>query len=308
MENSDHSHFLGELEKAQDTLQWMVAMEDYADSVENGYADVVNPNVSAFFAKRGDILLVAFDTADNAFERKEDRRPNGWSIAEKNNWSYLGLVSEKRATFLDGTIVDYFEELDGQKIFAPFSRIVFLGAKEASAAACIYSAFCPGSYIVVVDPLIGLTNGVCEQLDANLGKEDLVEVSKSLNLAIEAAKMLILAADPKGFKEADDMKNLSQNFHYLRCWHMGSRTELFIRRMGVLDSLLQAAASKEPSFAFLPEKMRSRRNHKIYLRNLLRKVESKKRKGLAKKLCQYVVSTQGGHFFKQKLAQLKLDD
>ena len=292
------------LKEATNAHLWGSALDDFSEQWENGYVEYLTLNDLAVIVERSDKVLVVFEYIEDILERSNDCLPTGWEIAEKNDWSYLGLaITKKNASFIQD-IFTYFEELVESGWLSRYSKSVVFGSREMSGAACMFSAYFSNSSVAIIEPSQDLLSVAVYGDEIDKGSQIGSIPSVALTDAIKAANTLFVALDPFEYDPKKAAKEQLVGRFVLNCRLMESLTEQFIRQMELLGPLFEEAMSEKPNFQDLYVTLRNRRDLITYLRHLLRKTRSSKRVGLEKLLCQNVVSRMQAPYFQSCLKRL----
>ena len=281
--------------------------------VEKGISEGFYRNLgrkhSALLSKRGRILLVTFENLDHVVNRAEDKLPWGYSLAEKNNWSILGLMAHEWSWYRDNAVLDFFDELRDTGFFKEFDRVIFYGASMGAYAACAFSSAAPGSDVIAISPQATLDRSIASW-ETRYRKTWRRNFSDRYGFApdqVLTANHVVLVYDPASQLDAMHATLFrSDNVLPVRCRFMGHRIMSLWATMGVLKEAAGCLLAPEPDIAEFRRLMRHRYDSPRYQKELLAQVTFRQRDDLIIRLCEAVLAKRGGPHFRKALRAARL--
>ena len=270
---------------------WLDRVEDIA--LDHGDFEPLGPDHSAVLIEGGAQLLVTFETIDAVRGDSERDVPLGWELAEKHGWTQLCILGHQDTWFRHRAIYQYFDRLIDDGFFDNFDQIVFFGAKACAYAAGTYSVAAPGATVLMISPLATLDPEVTgwDRRFLNARRVDFTSRYGFAPDMCEAAQQVHILFDPEVTADAVHA-SLFHGDHVsrIKCRHQGGQIELFLRRMGLLDGLMQIAMKGRLRPAIFARALRARRAYLPYLRRLLGRLEEQQRPYLSGLMCRSVLT------------------
>lgn len=240
---------------------------------DDGFWETLGGRHAALFVDAGQgTLLVTFEDGHTIRETGEDHLPEGLRLARAHGWSSLTLIAEGETWWRDPAVFRFFDRQVDDAFFEDFERVVFVGAGPGAYAAAAFSVTAPGATVLLLAPRATMDDRVREWDQRH-------PVARRLDFAgryafapdmTEGAGVTFVAYDPT---EAEDAMHASLFrrpwTRFLRMRRLGSRPELALRRMGILDDVVAAAADGSLTPVAFARMLRVRRNYGPYLRRLL---------------------------------------
>ncbi len=276
---------------------------------DEGYWEPLGDRHAAFFADAGQgTLLVSFEDGHAIRESGEAQLPDALRLARKHGWSCLTLIAEGETWWRDPAVFRFFDRQVDDAFFEDFDRVVFYGAGAAGYAAAAYSVAAPGATVLALAPRATMDARVREWDNRHPAARRL-DFSGRYAFApdmTEGAGKTFLAYDPT--EPADAMHASLFNrawVTFLRMRRLGGRPELALRRMGILDDLIVAAADGSLTAVRFAQMLRVRRNYAPYLKRMLSicaNAESIWREAM---VCRSAVRRLRGPAYIKRLAELE---
>ncbi len=266
-----------------------------------------NPDHSFLFIKRGDTLIVTFDNLDIAMEKREDRRPWGFSFIEKQGFSMLGVMANGWTWYRDPWVWQQFDDLRESGFFAGFKRVVFYGASMGGYAACAFVPACPGADVVAISPQSTLDKRLVPwetRYQTAWGRDysgpygDAAQVSK-------VAGRVTLLFDPYEPLDAAHVARFDgANVMKLRTPLMGHRLGSSLQQMGILSQITLGALNGTLTELEFYQTIRARKTFQRYQRELFKRALAKGRTGLARKLGRWVLTRGDNRYIRKEMLEL----
>ena len=261
-----------------------------AERLGQGYVAVLSEG-------RQDALLVTFESQAGIRSTAENGLPAGFDLAEKRGWAHLSLVATTgNPWFRDEAVWAFFDAQIDADLFDDYETVVFYGAGPAGYAAAAYSVAAPGATVVAVAPQATLTPSIAGWDDrfVEMRRLDFTTRYGYAPDMIDAADSVWIVADPA---EALDAMHAAlftrphvRQIRYRRGSAAGLDADL--RTLGVLDEVLDDAATGKLDMLSFHGPLRGRLKHTPYLRYLLSRVLEKDRPFLTALLCRAVLFRQ----------------
>ncbi|WP_156845263.1 phosphoadenosine phosphosulfate reductase [Paracoccus zeaxanthinifaciens] len=269
-----------------------------------GFYRELGPKHSVLFSQRGGTLLVTFENLDHVVSRTEDQLPWGYSLAEKNNWSILGLMAREWSWYRDECVLNFFDELRASGFFKDFERVIFYGASMGAYAACAFSSASPGADVIAISPQATLDRGIASW-ETRYRKAWRRNFSNRYGFApdeVRTANQVILVFDPASQLDAMHAALFrGDNITHISCRFMGHRIMSLWGTMGVLKEAASCLLKPEPDIVEFRQLMRKRYASPRYQKELLAQVTTRRRDDLIVRLCMAVLSRRGAPHFRHAL-------
>jgi hypothetical protein len=266
-----------------------------------------NPDHSFLCIRRGDTLVVTFDNLDIAMEKREDRRPWGFSFIEKQGFSMLGVMANGWTWYRDPWVWQQFDDLRDSGFFARFKRVVFYGASMGGYAACAFVSACPGADVVAISPQSTLDKALVPwetRYHTAWGRDysgpygDAAQVS-------QAAGRVTLMFDPYEPLDAAHVARFDgANVMKLRTPLLGHRLGSSLQQMGVLSQITLGALNGTLTELEFYRTIRARKTFQRYQRELFKRALAKGRTGLARKLGRWVLTRGDNRYIRKEMLEL----
>jgi hypothetical protein len=290
---------------ADDRDSWTAALDALAEDL--GHVHPLGADHRAVFCDDGPTLLVTFEEAGAVRAAAPGRLPHGLTLARARGWSQLCLLAEGATWWRDPAVWRYFDRLVDDAFFEDFDRVLFYGAGPGGYAAAAYSVVAPGAQVLAISPQATLTPALA-------GWDGRFRGARRLNFTgrygfapdmTEGAERASIVFDPG---EREDAMHAAL-FH--RPWvtlfparRLGGNLEVALRRMGVLDGLIEAAAEGRLTRAAFGHALRQRRAFGPYLRRLLHAAGEAGRRRHEIAICRSVTARLRAPTFARRLAEL----
>ncbi|THD84438.1 hypothetical protein E7811_01415 [Aliigemmobacter aestuarii] len=260
-----------------------------------------------YVPRSSDTLVVTFDNLDIAMEKREDRRPWGYSFIEKQGWSMLGVMANGWTWYRDPWVGDQFDRLRDEGFFGRFRRVVFYGASMGGYAACAFVPACPGADVVAISPQSTLDKALVPwetRYSTAWGRDfggpygDAADVSR-------AARRVTILFDPYEPLDSGHVARFAhQNVVRLRAPLMGHRLGSSLQQMGILNPIILGALNGTLSELEFYRILRARKTFQRYQRELFRRALDRGRPGLARKLGRWVLTRGDNRYIRKEMLAL----
>ncbi|OCX67135.1 hypothetical protein BFP70_02955 [Thioclava sp. SK-1] len=252
-----------------------------------------NDSHSFLYIPRGKTLVVTFDNLDIAMEKRDDRRPWGFSFIEKQGWSMLGVMAGGWTWYRDPWVFSEFDRLAAQGFFKQFDRVVFYGASMGGYAAAVFSAACPGAEVVVFSPQSTLDKAIVpwETRYKVVWDKDFSGKYGDAAQASRTAKTVSILYDPYEPLDAGHVARFTgDNVRHLRAPLLGHRLGSSLQQMGILTPVILGAMNGTLTQAEFYRHLRARRQFPRYQRELFSRAVEAGHPKLAAQLARWVLA------------------
>jgi hypothetical protein len=248
---------------------WLMRMADLGE--DQGYFEPLGDHHFAFFADKGSNLLVSFESLDALLDADdEDTGPRN-PMADDPSWSHLCIIADGPTWYRDRWVWGYVDRLIDDGFFEDFDRVVFFGAGMGGYAACAFSVAAPGSTVLAIRPLATLDprQAGWDRRHPEARRLDFTSRFGYAPDMIDGAARVFVLHDPEVDEDAMHAALFRKPFvTRLDCRHIGPSPEAGLADMGLLGSLIAAAADGSLTPALWARMWRSRRNHAAWIRNM----------------------------------------
>ncbi|PWE33727.1 phosphoadenosine phosphosulfate reductase [Maritimibacter sp. 55A14] len=279
---------------------WQDAMRSAL--IGKGFFQPVGDLHTAMHLRQGRTLLVAFDWREAALARAPSRLPLGLPAALERGWSYLGLVSDRHDWFRDGALHAFFDHMTDDDFFDEFDSVLFLGIGSCGYAACAYSVVAPGARVLAVGPQATLARNTTEW-DNRFPEARRMNFTDRYGYApemIEAADAMLLLYDPTVAEDAMHAAQFTgEHVTKLRCRHMAGTLPGMFAGTDLLGRMLDALRGGRTSRAGFAALMRTRHDHRPYLRQFTRRVGRNERPDLLARCTAAILARHDDRFIRK---------
>lgn len=270
---------------------WKTGLAAMADA--EGMFEDLGPKHFATFVERDNTLLVTFETTQGIRNLSPKAQPLGFDMVRAQDWSHLCLISDGDTWFRDPVLYAFFDRLIDDGFFETYHRIVFYGAGPCGYAAAAFSVAAPGAIVLAVQPQATLDPRVTEW-DPRFSDMRRVSFTDRYGYApdmLDAASQAFVFYDPRESLDAMHAALFRRpNVARLRMPHMGDALQTQLIEMGLLYQILLLAGTGRLTPQSFARLYRARRDHSIYLRNLMARLDAEDRPYLNALLCRSVTA------------------
>ncbi|MEL7163870.1 MAG: phosphoadenosine phosphosulfate reductase [Pseudomonadota bacterium] len=286
---------------------WLTRLAQVAE--DDGFFNALGRRHFAAHVRRGDTLLVTFETVQGMRALSDTSEPIGWSMVRNAGWSHLLLASDGDTWFRDRAVFGLFDNLIDHGFFDEFDTVLFYGAGPCGYAAAAYSVAAPGARVITVQPQATLDPRITEWDDrfTDMRRTDFTSRYGYAPDMLDACDHAYVLYDPSETLDAMHAALFTRTgVTKLRLRHMGDAIQSALMEMDVLTALFIQAASgtlDEAAFATL---YRARRDNRGYLRRVLAATDARDTPGLSQWLCQNVTGRlTPAPRFERRLAEIR---
>ncbi len=269
-----------------------------------GFQHMLGRDHSVSYIARGPKLLVTFESIRGTLEATEDGMPLGLDFAEDKNWSVLHFTADGDTWFRDPAIHAFMDEMVDDAFFEDFDTVTFFGTGMGGYAAAAYSVAAPGARVVAISPQATL-DPVLAEWDHRFPAARQLDFRTRYGYApdmVEGAARAWLLYDPH---ETFDCVHASlfrtPNVTRLRCRHFKTHIAASLRDMDMLHWMIEEAAEDRLTTQRFHARLRRRRDHGRYLRNVLFHLDDAHRPYLTALYCAHVLAHRNAPAFRRRL-------
>ncbi len=260
-----------------------------------------------FIPRNPEVLVVTFDNLDIAMNKREERRPWGFQLIEKQGWSMLGVMANGWTWYRDPWVFDEFDRLANEGFFNRFKRVVFYGASMGGYAACAFSAAHPGADVVAISPQSTVDKAVVPwetRYKVVWDKDFSGKYGDAASASAKARRVSILydPYEPLDAGHAD--RFTSKNVVRLRAPLLGHRLGSSLNQMGILSPIILGALEGRLDETEFYRMLRARREFPRYQRELFERAVSRARPDLARRIGEWVLLRGDNRFIRLALKDL----
>jgi hypothetical protein len=262
---------------------------------------------SFLFIQRSDTLVVTFDNLDIAMEKREDRRPWGFSFIEKQGWSMLGVMAHGWTWYRDAWVHQQFDELRDSGFFSQFKRVVFYGASMGGYAACAFVAACPGADVVAISPQSTLDKRLVPwetRYSTAWGRDFSGPYGDAAQVSAAAGRVTLLYDPYEPLDTGHVARFTGANVMKLRTPLLGHRLGSSLHQMGILSQITLGALNGTLTELEFYRTLRARKTFQRYQRELFKRAMARGRPGLARKLGRWVLTRGDNRFIRKEMMGL----
>ncbi|WP_347311971.1 hypothetical protein [Defluviimonas sp. SAOS-178_SWC] len=256
-------------------------------------------------------LVVTFDNLDIAMNKRDDRRPWGYSLIESRNWSMLGVLAGGWTWYREPWVASQFDELRDSGFFDQFERVVFYGASMGGYAACAFSPAAPGCDVVAISPQSTVDKSLVpwETRYKVVWDRDFSGPYGDAAAVSRAARRVYILYDPYEPLDAAHAARFSQgNVQHLRAPLLGHRLGSSLNQMGILSPIILGALSGSLTRLEFYTLLRARREFPRYQRELFERAVNSGHIELARRLGHYILSQGDNPAVRRRLGSIPAAD
>lgn len=275
-------------------------------TAEEGHFEPVGARHWALFEDAGTTLIVTFDQMATILA-SDTGMPWGHGFARDRGWSHLCFIAEGETHFRDPALYRHFDRLVDDAFFEDFDRVLFFGHGHGAHAACAYAVTAPGAQVLALNPRATLAGRevAWDRRDLAARRLDFTTRYCYAPEMLEGAGKVVVIHDLTQREEAMHSALFRAPWvTRLSAPLMGERIEWALRHMGILPTLIEAAMEGRLTPALFAREWRKRRAFSPYLKALLDKAETARRRGLAIAICRSATRRLKAPHFARRLAKL----
>ena len=106
--------------------EWLTQLAGVAEDF--GFFQPLGRKHFAAHVRRGDTLMVSFETIQGIRALSDSAEPLGWSMVREHGWSHLCIASDGDTWFRDRNVIGLFDRMIDDGFFDDFETILFYGA------------------------------------------------------------------------------------------------------------------------------------------------------------------------------------
>ncbi len=277
-------------------------------STEQGFFRPLGKRHFAAHIRRGDTLLVSFETIQGMRTLTDSCAPIGWHMVLENDWSHLCLVSNGDTWFRDPNVFEFFDEMIDGGVFDDFETVVFYGAGPCGYAAAAFSVAAPGACVIAVQPQATLDPRVTEWDDRfiEMRRTSFTDRFGFAPDMLDACGNAFVLYDPLEKLDAAHAAMFTKPYvTKLRMPHLGDAIQSDLMAMDLLLPLLQNSAEGKLDATRFAQMYRARRDHPPYLRRVMAALEARGRQDLACMMARSVTRRMNLPRIERRLAAIE---
>lgn len=219
---------------------------------------------SLLFVRRPvDRLLVTFDNLSNVSDRSPGRVPWAYKFARDANVAHLGVMAHVADWYRDPDVIARLQALAGQGVFEGYERVTFAGVSMGGFAAISLASLVPGAHVVAINPQSTLDERLVPwepRYETGRRQDWTLPLSDAAALTGGLGPVQIFH-DPR---HALDQRHVDRfrgdNIRVFKCRYSQHKTAVFLRKIGALKPVMEAALFGELTEAEFYRLYRGRRN------------------------------------------------
>lgn len=269
-----------------------------------GFQHLLDRDHSVSYISRGPKLLVTFERIQDTLEMTDEGMPLGLDFAEDKNWSVLHFTANGDTWFRSPALYAFMDEMVDDDFFEDFDSVCFYGTGMGGYAATAFSVAAPGAKVVAISPQATLDPELAEW-------DNRFPASRRLNFSdrygyapdmIEGADRAWLLYDPYQLLDSVHASLFrGENVTHLRCRHFRDHIARSLWDMDMLHWMIEEAAEGRLTPRAFYAKLRARKDHNRFLRNLLFHLDDEQRPYLTALYCTHVLARRSAPAFRRRL-------
>ncbi|WP_299591760.1 phosphoadenosine phosphosulfate reductase [uncultured Tateyamaria sp.] len=288
--------------------EWLSRLAQTAE--DQGFFQPLGRKHFAAHIRRGDTLVVTFESVQGMRALSERAEPLGWSMVRDNDWSHLCIASDGDTWFRDRHVIGLFDRLIDDGFFDDFETVLFYGAGPCGYAAAAYSVAAPGAQVLVIQPQATLDPRVTEWDDRfiEMRRTDFTSRYGYAPDMLDACAQAYVLYDPVETLDAMHAALFTRaGVTQYRLRNMGDTIQSDLMAMDVLPDLLEMAAEGTLDDLQFARVYRARRDYPGYLRRVLAALDRNERTELTYMMTRNVVTRmKRAPRFQRRLAEIEV--
>ncbi|MFN3971062.1 MAG: hypothetical protein ACK4L4_06780 [Gemmobacter sp.] len=260
-----------------------------------------------YVPRNSDVLVVTFDNLDLAMDKREDRRPWGFSFIEKQGWSMLGVTAAGWTWFRDPWVWGQFDTLRDAGFFGRFGRVVFYGASMGGYGACAFAAACPGADVVAISPQSTLDRALVPwetRYSTAWGRDWQSRYGDAAEMSLTARRVTLLHDPYEPLDAAHVARFTGPNVMPLRTPLLGHRLGSSLHQMGILTPIILGALEGTLTDGEFYRILRARKAFPRYQRELFKRAVARGHDRLARQLARWVLTRGDNRYIRKAVAAM----
>ncbi|MFN3211350.1 MAG: glycosyltransferase family 2 protein, partial [Roseovarius sp.] len=212
-------------------------------------------------------LLVTFDNLSNVNDSSAEREPWAFKFAQDVNISHLGVMAHVADWYRDGDLIARFEKLRDEGFFEGYDRVIFAGVSMGGFAAIAFGSLVPGAHVVSVNPQSTLDTGLVPwetRYEGGRRQDWTLPLSDAAALTAGLGRVSIFYDPYHALDKQHVGRFAGDNIRVFHCRHSDHKTAVFLRKIGALKPVMQAAIFGEIDDAEFYRLYRARRDLRWY--------------------------------------------
>jgi len=286
--------------------EWLAEVEAVAG--DHGYFELLGKRHFAAHVRRGNTLMVSFETIQGMRSLSNSAEPLGWTFVRQYDWSHLCVASDGDTWFRDKDVIAEFDRLVDEGFFDEFETVLFYGAGPCGYAAAAFSVAAPGARVLAIQPQATLDARVAEWDNrfAEMRRTDFTQRYGYAPDMLDACDKAYVIYDPVEMLDAMHATLFTTSGATpLRMRKMGGALQGDLIRMRLLTPLIIEAASGALDDNAFAHHYRARRTYLPYLRRMMGALDRAGRTDLTYLLTRNVTSRMNAPRFQRRLGEIE---
>lgn len=223
---------------------WLLELR--GDPARRGFFQSFEQTGLHYVQRDTDQLVISFDNLSAVNIDPVDRESWGYGFIRKNGWSHLGVFAYAAKWFREDALFDYLSGLARDGFFARFRSVALIGTSMGAYAATALAPLAPGCTVVAFSPQSTLKKALVpwEKRFSSGRKADWSGDFADGAEGARAAGKLWLVYDPRIEEDRLHIERYQgENVSFLKARYAGHKTALFLRRAGLLSTVVREAVT-----------------------------------------------------------------
>ena len=286
--------------------EWQAAVRAVAE--EHGFFESLGKKHFAAHVRRGDTLIVSFESIQGMQALTSGAEPLGWTFVRQQDWSSLCIAADGDTWFRDADVIGLFDRLVDDGFFDEFETVLFYGAGPCGYAAAAFSVAAPGARVFAVQPQATLDPRMTEW-DSRFVEMRRTDFTVRYGYApdmLDACAQAFVVYDPHEQLDAMHATLFATSGAVpLRMPRMGDTLQSDLVRMRILTPMLIETADGTLDQNVFAKHYRARRTFLPYLRRLMAALDGAERTDLTYLLAHNVAERIKAPRFVRRLAEIE---
>lgn len=288
--------------------EWLTRLA--ATAQDNGFFQPLGRKHFAAHIRRGDTLLVTFETIQGMRALTPSAEPLGWSFVREDDWSHLCIASDRDTWFRDRHVIGFFDQMIDEGFFDDYETVLFYGAGPCGYAAAAFSVAAPGARVLAIQPQATLDPRITEWDDrfTEMRRTDFTTRYGFAPDMLDASAGAYVLFDPTETLDAMHAALFARSgVTQFRLRNMGDALQSDLMEMKVLTTLIRQAAEGSLDDLSFAQAYRARRTYPGYLRRVMAALDTAERTDLTYMMARNVTSRMKAPRFQRRLAEIEAE-
>jgi len=276
----------------------------------DGFYENLGDTHSALFVRRGQTLIVSFETRTDVYRHGENRLPFGLGKDQPTDWSVLGVMAHAATWYRDDAVYDFFDRLHRDGFFEQFDQVVFFGISMGAYAACAFSRAAPGCTVICISPQATLDRDIApweSRFRPGWRQNFSAAYGYAPDMIARADKVFLFYDPTMALDAMHAVLFQGANLSKFKCRFMGAQIGAIWQAMQIHDEVVERAIDHDLPAPVFYRLMRKRHDYSPYQKEILARLREQEKHELLVRYCRAVLTRRRAPTFRHEMnAALKI--